>query len=278
MKIDWFRSLIIASLLVLFGNFFFMISQPLDYPKPEISISPYTGTIEMDARVYGLRGDDIGELPVVIESGKRDRFRAIMEAYSSSYLVKVESLRVNDAYEDNNRIYLDVGRNSFSHPGVQEENIQLHVQAIVNSLTSNDRQRPVQFLFDGSILAESIKTLSFQQPFWRDETVLGYNRGHMREMVAEFLTLVEEENYARARHMIYLSDQDRITEGELMQKLRSYRQAKKETIPRQIEVYSEGDSFLIQVHFADSGQPENWNVKIIDKLYYILYTNSPLDR
>lgn len=278
MKLDWFRILIIISLIVLVLNFYYMVKLPLDFPRPEVDISPYTGETIIEAKVYGLRGEEIVELPVVITTDKRNRFLNIMEAYSDSSLTLVESLRINDAYEENNRIYLDVSRNSFSSPGIQDENIRQHVQAIVNSLTSNDRQLPVQFLFDGSIQTETIRGVSFQLPFWRDETVLGYHTGHMREMVAEFLAEIEDEQYSLARQKIYLSEEDRLREGELLHKLRSYRQAKKEAIPRAIEVFTEMDSYLVQVHFTQTGRPEQWTIKVIDKLHYIVYDKSPLDR
>lgn len=278
MKLDWFRVLIIASLLVLILNVYYMVKLPLDFPRPEVDISPYTGETEVAAKIYGLRGNEITEQPVTIVTGKRDRFLKIMEAYSESQLVRVESLRINDAYEENNRIYLDIGRNSFASPGIQVENIRQHVQAIVNSLTSNDRQLPVQFLFDGAILTDNIRGVSFRQPFWRDETVLGYHPGNMRDMVAEFLEEIEAEQYSLARQKIYLADQDRLSEGELLHKLRSYRQAKKEAIPRVIEVYSEADGYLVQVHFTQTGRPEHWTIQVIDKLHYIIYDNSPLDR
>ena len=278
MKIDWFRSLIVISLLVLVFNFYYLIQAPLNFPQPEITISPHTGVSQTQARIYGLEGNRMREQPVVIESGKRDRYRAVMDAYQASSLTKVDSLRLNDAYEQNNRIYLDLGRNSFSHPLITQDNIRLHVQAIVNSLTSNNRQLPVQFLFDQSILTDPIENLTFRQPFLRDETVLGYGAENMRQLVAEFLNLIEEEQYGLARAMVYLSDQDRLTESELLHRLRSYRQAKKDATARRIEVYTESDGYLVQVHFTQTGRPENWTVQVINKLYYIVFANSPLDR
>lgn len=278
MKVDWFSILILVCLVILVLNFYYMIQTPLAFERMDISLSPHTGITQTEARIYGLQGDELIEEDVVIESAKRDRYRAIMEAYKASSHIKVESLRINDAYENNNRIYLDIGPNSFSHPLIREDNIRMHIQALVNSLTTNDRQLPVQFLFDGSIPSETVLGVSFQQPFKRDETILGYSRSDMSRLVGDFLELIEGEKYVPARQMIYLSNQDRLTEGELLHALRSYRQAKKDTTARRLDVYSEGDGYLIQVHFEDSGRPENWNVQVINKLYYILFANSPIDR
>lgn len=277
MKIDWFRGLVIVSIIVLLGSVFYMSLAYRNYPHPEVDLSPYTGVSSMEAWIFGLKGNKLEAQWVELESSKQDRFRVIMQAYEHTNLTRVESLVVNDVYEENNRIYLDVSKHSFSHPGVTPENIRLHVQAIVNSLTANDRELPVQFLFDGGVMTEPIEELSFQLPFGRDETEI-YDRNDIEQLVSEFLEQIEQEKYAQARKMIYLSPEDRLTESELMHKLRTYRQAKKSATPRQIEIFTEGSSYLAQVHFVETGRPEHWNVAIINKMHYIMYINSPLDR
>lgn len=279
MKIDWFKAMILATTILLLVNIFFLITTRIDFPYSPVDLSPYSGVAEFDTTIFNLRGDDLVETEVTLSAGngKRDRFRAIMEAYSQSELGKVESMRVNDVYEENARIYLDVGRNSFSHPGVAPDNIALHVEAIVNSLTSGDRQLPVQFLFEGKILTEEIQGQSFQQPFYRNETNLEYNRGTVRDMMFDFLKKFEDERYAEVRQLIYVNSEDRISEAELSQRIREYRQTKRDTIAREIEVFSEEDGYLVHVYSYIGGRPEVWQVRVIDDLHYIMYSGSPLD-
>lgn len=276
MKIDWFRTMILGSLILLMVNIYFLYTTREAYPVAAVDLSPYTGATEFEATIFNLRGDDLVETTLNLKAAKRERFQAIMDAYSRSTLGKVESLRVNKVYEENSRIYLDVGRNSFSHPGVAADNIARHVQAIVNSLTSVDRTLPVQFLFNGKVLREEIQGVSFQQPFERNEINLGYHRGTIKELMSKFLQRLEEEKYAEVRPMLYVSPDDHVSEAQVSQSIRAYRQTKKDTIAREIEVFSEPGGYRIHVFTYIGGRPEVWQVIVVDQLHYIQYSGSPL--
>ena len=277
MKRDWFRTLIALSVLVLSINIILLMTAQADFPLAEVDLSPYTGTTSIDATIFNLRGDNLIERPITLEAAYRERFQAIMNAFIDSDYGRIESLSVLSVHEANGRIYLDLGRNSFSHPFIAPENISRHVQAIVNSLTSHDRRLPVQFLFEGEILDEPIHDLSFKLPFHRNEANLEYHRGHIREMIEDFLTKLGQADYEHVSQMVYIAPVDRMRERTLLQTFRAYHDKKNGATPRQIEVFSDEDGYRIEVYYVGSRPTERWDVRLIDNVHYIIYTGSPLD-
>lgn len=273
-----YRIAILMFFVFLNLNMYYYATSTTDYPKPEYDIDPYLGQTRVHARLYYVDGNRLNYETIDYQSNLSYGLEELLERYISQPHEHANTLEVLDMYEEQNKIYVNLGRNSFRNPKYSEQNIHLYVTSLVNTLTELQTPKQVQFLFEGRILKERILNFDFQRPLVRDETVIYTSVEDMAEVYANFVEELEAGDFQSAISMLSFHESGVIRQPDLHEQLEQYAEAVSHYQNKSVRVLNRPQFWEVVVQAETPAGPitESWEIMRVDKRFYINYASSPL--
>lgn len=273
-----YRIFTLLFILFLGANMFYYLTASTNYPKPQFEIDPYLGQVCLHAKIYYVDGSKLSYEMIDPEPKLGYGLNQLLEFYQHQTAEHADDLDVIDLYEEQNRIYLNLGKNAFRSPKYHEKNIALYIMSVVNTLTEKQPQKQVQLLFDSKILKEKIRGFDVQRPIERDESLVYTSEEDILKLYEDFINELMISDDFSANGVLSFHESGVIRPSELRQQLIDYKEKAMDYSARVSSIQKTKAGWQVTVKATGQEGPieESWEIVRIGKRYFINYARSPM--
>lgn len=273
-----YRIAIVLFIIFLIVNMFYYMTSTLNYPVAPLDIDPYRVQTCPHTRLYFVDQGRLRYELIELESSRSAELDELLRRYQAQSADHVEPLDVIELYEEQDRIVLDLRANPFQNAKYHEKNITSYVMSLVNTLTERQPQKPVQFMFEGNLLKNTLHGLDLRRPIARDESLVYTGEEDIRNFFEMFLMEVATADDSNVACMLSFRESGVIQPLALYQQLMQYKEKAILYSGKTISIQNTQNAWQVSLkaNHPQGEVIEHWEIIPMDNRFYINYAHSPI--